>query len=164
MFLVQLYNNNNNKLWFWNAVFQNNDFGQSWRCTVDSSPRNEYPLTNKNSLGREGVRTLRLGHTRRRPEGRLRRRDVARRDASRRDARRHGLPQSALRRTGDDHEGRGSAAASRRRASRRDATTSARPSVESFSPRPHVDWNTRPTSTRCSVRGFPPSSCRSSSS
>lgn len=44
--------------------------------------------------------------------------------AARRDARRRCLPQSALRCTGEDHEGRGSAAAaaSRRRASRRDAT------------------------------------------
>lgn len=94
-----------------------------------------------------------LGHTRdeRRPEkGRFG--GAARRVASRRDARRRYLSQSALRRTGEDHEGRGSAAAaaSRRRASRRDATRrrgTLRPSVESFSPRPYVDRNTRsPTS------------------
>jgi len=130
---------------------------------MNSSLTKWLSFTDENFSATECEIGMARAHTNeRRPEGWFRRRGAARCDAMRRDARRHGLPQLALRRTGDDHEGRGSAAASRRRASRRDATTSARPSVESFSPRPHVDWNTRPTSTRstrCSVRGFPPSSC-----
>lgn len=85
------------------------------------------------------------------------------RSAARRDARRRCLPQSALRCTGEDHEGRGSAAAaaaSRRRASRGDATrrratvrpsralVRVRTSTETRDPR-HV------TPTRCSGARLP---------
>jgi len=105
------------------------------------------------------------GTHKRRPERSAGYGGAARHGAAHRDARRRGHPQSALRRTGDDDEGRGSAAAasrrraSRRDATRRDATTSDRPSVEGFSPRPHVERNTRPSRSTGEVCAC--SSCRS---